>query len=121
MLMLVLMHHAFLHVFFLVVKLTFSSVHNYFHRYDIHNVNRLDTIGSMGLVYLPTFTININHSCRQYMPFVPWIRHGDESSNIKIFKQNSVGDTLPETNIAPENKASEKESSLPTIHFQEPC
>ena len=27
--------------------------------------------------------------------------------------------TLPETNIAPENRVSQKESSLPTIHFQE--
>ena len=27
--------------------------------------------------------------------------------------------TLPETNIAPENRPSQKETSLPTIHFQE--
>ena len=27
--------------------------------------------------------------------------------------------TLPETNIAPENGPSQKESSIPTIHFQE--
>ena len=26
--------------------------------------------------------------------------------------------TLPETNIAPENRSSQKESSIPTIHFQ---
>ena len=26
--------------------------------------------------------------------------------------------TLPETNIAPENKLSQKEASIPTIHFQ---
>ena len=26
--------------------------------------------------------------------------------------------TLPETNIAPENRPSQKETSLPTIHFQ---
>ena len=26
-------------------------------------------------------------------------------------------DTLPETNIAPENRPSQKESSIPTIHF----
>ncbi len=25
--------------------------------------------------------------------------------------------TLPETNIAPENRPSQKESSIPTIHF----
>ena len=29
----------------------------------------------------------------------------------------SVG-TLPETNIAPENRPSQKETSIPTIHFQ---
>ena len=26
--------------------------------------------------------------------------------------------TLPETNIAPENRVSQKETSIPTIHFQ---
>ena len=26
--------------------------------------------------------------------------------------------TLPETNIAPENRPSHKETSIPTIHFQ---
>ena len=29
--------------------------------------------------------------------------------------------TLPETNIAPENRPSQKETSLPTIHFQALC
>ena len=29
--------------------------------------------------------------------------------------------TLPETNIAPENKPSQEESSIPTIHFQGLC
>ena len=29
--------------------------------------------------------------------------------------------TLPKTNIVPENQPSQKESSLPTIHFQVPC
>ena len=29
--------------------------------------------------------------------------------------------TLPETNIAPENGPSQKETSLPTIHFQGIC
>ena len=30
-------------------------------------------------------------------------------------------DTLPETNIAPENRPSQKESSNPTIHFEVLC
>ncbi len=29
--------------------------------------------------------------------------------------------TLPETNIAPENRPSQKETSIPTIHFQVLC
>ena len=29
--------------------------------------------------------------------------------------------TLPETNIAPENRPSQKEFGIPTIHFQVPC
>ncbi len=29
--------------------------------------------------------------------------------------------TIPETNIAPENKPSQKETSIPTIHFQVLC
>ena len=29
--------------------------------------------------------------------------------------------TLPETKIAPENRPSQKETSIPTIHFQVPC
>ena len=29
--------------------------------------------------------------------------------------------TLPETNIAPENRPSQKETSIPTIHFQGMC
>ena len=33
--------------------------------------------------------------------------------------QNSF--TLPETNIAPENRQSQKETNIPTIHFQVLC
>ncbi len=29
-----------------------------------------------------------------------------------------IGDTLPETNIAPANRPSQKETDTPTIHFQ---
>ena len=31
------------------------------------------------------------------------------------------GGTLPKTNIAPENRPSQKETHLPTIHFQVLC
>ena len=34
----------------------------------------------------------------------------------KYHKTSSV--TLPETNIAPENRPSQKETSIPAIHFQ---
>ena len=30
-------------------------------------------------------------------------------------------DTIPETNISPENRPSQKEISVPTIHFQGLC
>ena len=40
-------------------------------------------------------------------------------------KKSSVGewkpDTLPETNIAPEYRPSQKETSIPTVHFQGLC
>ena len=39
----------------------------------------------------------------------------------KTTNQRSSGVTLPETNIAPENRSSQKESHLPTIHFQGLC
>ena len=32
-----------------------------------------------------------------------------------------IGHTLPETNIAPENRPSQKETTIPTIHFQVLC
>ena len=38
-----------------------------------------------------------------------------------IFLGNLYTITLPETNIAPENGTSPKDSSLPTIHFQVLC
>ena len=34
---------------------------------------------------------------------------------------NDFASTLPETNIAPENGPSQKETSIPTIHFQVLC
>ena len=40
------------------------------------------------------------------------------------FKQHLLGIlsfALPETSIAPENRVSEKETSIPTIFFQVPC
>ena len=50
-----------------------------------------------------------------------------EQDRIILFKERlhiiyeiyfSLDDTLPETNIAPENRVSQKETSIPTIHFQ---
>ena len=38
-----------------------------------------------------------------------------------ILLQAALAATLPETNIAPENRPSHKETSLPAIHFQMPC
>ena len=44
------------------------------------------------------------------MSSVIWISSKSESKGI--------GNTLPKTNIAPENRPSKKETSIPTIHFQ---
>ena len=44
-----------------------------------------------------------------FLFFFPW----------KMVEPASI--TLPETNIAPENRASQKEIHLPTIHLQGPC
>ena len=49
-----------------------------------------------------------------------------EPENTPVEKENHLNQTsvfrfyvtLPETNIAPENRVSQKETSLPTIHFQ---
>ena len=44
--------------------------------------------------------------------------HGSPSTMRYLAARQS---TLPKTNIAPENRPSQKESSLPTIHFQVLC
>ena len=36
-------------------------------------------------------------------------------------EKKTIWNTLPETNIAPENRSSQKETSLPTIHSQVLC
>ena len=51
----------------------------------------------------PSFTMDINI-------------YKHNISNTCLSKVKS--DTLPETNIAPENAPSQKENSIPTIHFQ---
>ena len=43
---------------------------------------------------------------------IPWISQKGEAWGRS---------TLPETNIAPENRPSQKETSIPTIHFQVLC
>ena len=42
--------------------------------------------GSMGLVYLPTFTINLQRSCRIHVCFVPWIRNGYDSIRWRSYR-----------------------------------
>ena len=41
--------------------------------------------------------------------------------NALVGKHQSCTITVPETNIAPENRVSQEESSIPTIHFQVLC
>ena len=43
-------------------------------------------------------------------------RYGGDSTN-----PATLCGTLPETNIAPENRPSQREASIPTIHFQVLC
>ena len=46
----------------------------------------------------------------------------DKTSNVweKIIDRDDYH-TLPKTNIAPENRPSQKETSIPTIHFRVLC
>ena len=47
----------------------------------------------------------------------------DKEDYFKQIQGNTHGFTLPETNseFTPENTPSQKETSIPTIHFQVPC
>ncbi len=47
----------------------------------------------------------------------PGVEHNSPTSNVEEVKQE-VKPTLPETNIAPENGPSQKETSIPNINFQ---
>ena len=44
-----------------------------------------------------------------------------EALTTRAFVKEEQGCTLPETNIAPENRSSQKETGLPTINFQVLC
>ena len=51
----------------------------------------------MGLVYLPTFTINLSHSCRQiyYFPWIHWDMYTSSThtvSDILLFSTNHPGE-----------------------------
>ena len=46
--------------------------------------------------------------------------HPPKKDNIYIYSYLYIY-TLPETNIAPENRPSQKETSIPTMHFQGLC
>ena len=48
----------------------------------------------------------------------PWLAGVDRE--VCQGKSQNMG-TIRETNIAPENRPSQKETSIPTIHFQVPC
>ena len=48
--------------------------------------------------------------------------HGKSSKLLDDLKAGiQMGSTLPKTNIAPENRPCQKETSIPTIHFQGLC
>ena len=85
--------------------------------------NSFNPIGSMGLVYLPTFTIKNPTKCRQiYRIPVPWIRNGNGSRDAffgkssKLHFKNSQVITLQGTNISihiPPMGGRRSSSSLP--------
>ena len=41
------------------------------------------------------------------------------SANLQVWMSEKL--TIPETNIAPENRPPQRETSIPTIHFQVLC
>ena len=80
----------------------------------------------------PTITPNSLRSCVSFMfsglntgeislhqKFLLGVTSHLHSSCLAL--KNQKGYTLPETNIAPESRPSQKETSIPTIHFQGPC
>ena len=53
------------------------------------------------------------------LPILYWRLHIKKSNITKLMIRATR--TLPKTNIAPENRPSQKETNLPTIHFQVLC
>ena len=45
----------------------------------------------------------------------------ESSFDLLYAEMSVVMSTLPETNVAPENRPSQKETSIPTNHFQVLC
>ena len=51
--------------------------------------------------------------------FKALLQHTHQNQSLLNFQAPDLETyTLPETNIAPENRPSQKETSIPTIHFQ---
>ena len=59
--------------------------------------------------------------CENDFPLRIRFEAGFEIRNLSMRRFRCKGGTLPETNIAPENRPSQKETSIPTINFQVPC
>ena len=57
---------------------------------------------------LPAATANFGRSAGESRSF----------PKLEVVQDGFFNCTLPETNIAPENRPSQKETSIPTIHFQ---
>ena len=74
------------------------------------------------------FLKNINQNGFIFPQFREWKLKKNGSNELKILKSKNgfnqirgENNTLPKTNIAPENRPSQKETSIPTIHFQVLC
>ena len=50
--------------------------------------------------------------------YIPRLHPGNFDMSITNDGLDSGKNTLPRTNVAPENRPSQKETSIPTIHFQ---
>ena len=77
------------------------------------------TIDWYDRIFVPFFTeVEIR---KQNKPFSAFLIVNLPTANLQSHDPLKNTPTLRETNVAPENWPSQKETSIPTIHFQVPC
>ena len=75
-------------------------------------------MGLQNVISASTMTIYFTFWVSKYVKFQEFLPLFPTKWPPSSYKQ---GFTLPETNIAPENRPSQKETSIPTIDFQMLC